>query len=285
MYPVLVSLGSIHIYSLSIFLLLAWLAFSFVFWKSLRNQAVEEERIFDFTFYSTVMAFLGARVAFVLLHHELFVDTFLKIVAVWVQPGLSLYGALVAGMLTILFLSRRYKVRAGYILDAIAFALPPALIVGLIGSFLDGTTVGKITSLPWGASYIGFPGRRHPVQIYEIFALLGIMLIILLIQKRANKYGLPYGITGLWFFFFYSISMFVIEFAKEGGVYFSYLSANQWVLVGFFAETLGAFYVRGGGRELVRPALRQVGERIQSFFQRFYAKFSKRPPHRDTETS
>ncbi len=267
MYPLLVSIGPFHLYSFSVFLVLAWLMFSFLFWRGLRNQGVDEEHIFNLTFYSTLSAFIFARVVFVLLNMELFRETPLKIFTVWVQPGMSFYGALIGGLLVLVSLCRKYKVRVGYVLDAVGPALGTAFVVGTLGAFLDGTYVGTMTTLPWAVRFVGHLGKRHPVELYEIAAMIGILLFIAVLSRRGSQKKWPYGLLGLWFFSSTSVIMFLLEFFKDTRVYLHTLRANQWILVALFAETIGAFYVRGGGREAIRPLINRL---------KTYAKFSKR---------
>ncbi len=263
MFPILFSIGPVHIYSFSVFLVLAWLVFSFLFWKLLRSNGTPEDKIFDLTFYATIVASISARGLFVVLHWELFRDTLLKIVALWVQPGLSLYGAFLGGIMTLVSMSRSWKVRLGQVLDAIAIAFPSALVIGYIGSFLDGAEVGKIVDLPWAIRYVGQVGRRHPVQIYEIIVTIIILAVVLVLQNKSVKEKWPYGLLGIWFFILYSLGMFVLEFMKDSHVYWMSLSANQWILIGVFAEALGAFYVRGGGKESVRQIFRSLQQKLK----------------------
>lgn len=265
MHPVLFSFGIIHIFSYSVFLILAWCVFSFLFWKQLRDNGVEDERIFDLTFYGTLVALLTSRLGFVLSHQEIFLATPLKIVSLWVAPGLSLYPGLAGGIITMFLLARSVKMRMVTVLDTLAFALSGGLAVGLIGSLLDGAEIGKQTSFAWGVNYLGHLGRRHPIQIYEIIGILFIALMLIYFRKLAKKRNWPYGIIGLWFFLFFSIVMFALEFLKESEIYWVGLTVNQWLLVALFAETLGAFYVKGGGRETARPLIRKI-----------YAKFTNR---------
>lgn len=276
MYPVLISLGPIHIFSFSVLLLLSWLVFSFLFWKFLRAAATVEERIFDLTFYATLAAIVGGRLGFVLTHPELFSDSLLKIVALWVAPGLSLYGGLFAAMLTLVYLARRYKVRLGLVLDALALSLPAAFLWGTLGALLDGSYVGKITSLPWAIRYVGNVGKRHPVQLYEMIAFAVIIIVVLVLQKRSVKNKWPYGLVGVWFFLIWSVVMFALEFLKDTSVYWMSLSANQWVLIIIFGEALGAFYVRGGGREAIRPLFSGLRHKLAAAAGGIYAKFSQR---------
>ena len=236
MYPVLISIGPLHLSSFSVFLVLAWCVFSFVFWKSLRSQGVEDDRIFDLTFYSTLAALVGARAGLVAMNFHLFADTLLKIAAIWVQPGLSFYGGLVGAMVTLILMSRSAKVRLGYVLDAIAIALPAALIPGAIGTFLDGSTIGKAVKLPWAMRYVGHVGRRHPIQLYELVVFVVLVILVVLLQRAAQRRKWPYGLLGVVFFLLFSPVMFLLEFVRDGGVYFKFISANQWILVGWWTE-------------------------------------------------
>lgn len=269
MFPVLFSLASFHIYSLSIAVILAWLIFSFLFWRGLRNAGVDEERIFDLTFYSTLAAFLSARVGYIATNLDLFRADPLRSAAIWVAPGMSLYGALIGGLGTLVYLSRRYKVRLGGVLDTVSVAFGWSYLVGLVGAFMDGSYVGLPANVAWAVRYVGHLGRRHPVQAYEFIALLAILVAVIVLAKKASQRKWPYGLLGLWFFALFAASEFTLEFFKDTHIYLGGLRANQWVLVALFAETLGAFYVRGGGREAIRPFINRVIGGI-------HGKFSKR---------
>jgi len=272
MHPIFIAIGSVHIYSFSVFLVLSWFVCSFVFWKMLRSDGIDEDKIFDLTFYATLNAAILSRLTFVVTHWDLFRDTMLKIAAFWVQPGLSLYGAVLGGLGTLLILSKFQKVRLGYIVDAFAFAFLGAFLVGSIGVLMDGSVAGTITTLPWGIRYVGMEGIRHPVQLYELIAGIGIMTITLFIKRKCDQDKRPYGVTGIWFFFIYCLVMFPLELLKDSHVYLGTLRVNQWILIAFFAESLGALYVRGGGRESIRPAINKTVHHITHTIQKLFRK-------------
>src|SRR5260221_8388469 len=138
MHPLLFSIGLLHVYSLSVCTVVAWLVFSFLFWRQLRSNGIDEDKIFDLTFYATLVAFIMSRAFFVFLNWELFASTWLKIFALWVQPGLSLYGAFVGALMTLVSMSRASTVRLGHVLDAVALSFPAAIVVGLVGVFMAG---------------------------------------------------------------------------------------------------------------------------------------------------
>lgn len=276
MWPVLVSIGSFHLYSFSVFLILAWVVWSFLFWRYLRSLAVTEERIFDCMFYVTIMALIGSRLFFVVTHIPLFSENWLRVVALWIQPGLSLPGALVTAVVTFIFLSITYKVRIAHLLDGFAVSFVAAGIIGSIGAFLDGSSYGKLAGQPWAVPYVGVIGRRHPVELYLTLGLIAIAVIIGVIRRISEKRKWPYGILSMWFFTLFSILFFTVELFREHDVYWGRLSANQWIMVGIFAESLGAFYVRGGGKERLRTTGRVVGTWIKEKGGKIYAKFPKR---------
>jgi len=255
MLPVLFSLGSFHLYSFSLFLILSWVVWSFFFWRYLRNLAVREDSIFDIMFYTTIVSFFTSRLFFVATHIPLFSDGWLKVVALWVQPGLSFTGGLIGAVVVSILLGLKYKVRIAYILDGFSHALSWSFIIGSIGSFLDGSVVGKITTLPWGVTYIGHVGARHPIQVYEIIC----MMVLIAVLWRMK------GQISLWFFSLFALGMFLFEFFVESDVYWGSLSANQWIYVGIVGQAIGAFYIRGGGKEKLIRALGGI-----------YGKFSKR---------
>lgn len=234
----------------NILLVVSWVLFSFLFWRILRREGVDEDRIFDLTFSASLMTFIFSRIGFAVLYKELFVQKSpLLLAAIWVTPGLSWFFGLVGGVATLTFLSRQYKVRLGIIIDAVAQVLPVTILIGLFG--------------------------KLPASLFEIGAIVCIGFVMHRLAIRSASQKLPYGIVGIWFFLLYAAAEFALEFGKNSHVYWwGGISANQWILIGIFAESVGVLYVRGGGREHVRH-LRQ----------KIYAAISKRYTRRDSKPS
>lgn len=244
----------------NIIIVMSWVIFSFLFWLWLRRFAVEEDKIFDLTFFATGVALITARLGFVALHTELFWGKSpLLMLAMWVAPGLSWTVGLIGGVITVVVLSRQYKVRLGLVLDAIAAALPFPLVIGSFGALLLGDGIGKPGSLLWGRIPGLWPGTfHHNVALYECISFLIMSLIIIRLMRVSIKAKWAYGMVGVWFFLLYSLVGFALEFFKDSRVYWDSLTANQWMLIGIFAECVGVVYVRGGGREFLRPRLHTI---------------------------
>jgi prolipoprotein diacylglyceryltransferase len=277
MAPSLLSIGFVHLSLLSISIVLSWTVFSFLFWRSLRKWGIGEDAIFDLTFYATLAALVMARVGYVLTHGEIFAGKSAALmVALWVAPGLAWYWGLIGALAALVSLSRSYKVRLGLVLDALPYALPISILIGKIGSFMEGAELGKLTGWGVGVRYSGHEGLRHPVQLYDMVAVLLLSVLMIRIGKTAVKKKWAYGMVGIWYFLFYSISMFGLEFLKDSRVYWGNVTANQWMLIGIFAECIGVLYVRGGGREHMRPFARMIIGRITKGLTHVYATISRR---------
>lgn len=245
MLPVLFSIGPLHIYSLSLFIVLAWSVWSLIFWKALRMEAVPDEAIFDLMFWSTIGSLVGARIGFILMHQELFTGSILAMFALWVIPGLAFYPGIIVGVLTLVWLGRRRGIRTGMVLDALALSLPGSIAIGSIGSLFGGSLVGIPTKLPWAVPVVGFMGNRHPVGAYLAMTMILVLSIVSYGEMYAKKKDWPLGLLGVWFFLLFSVTGFLLEFFVEHTLYWG-LSANQWILLLIFCQTIGAFYVRYG---------------------------------------
>jgi phosphatidylglycerol---prolipoprotein diacylglyceryl transferase len=275
MFPLLLSIGPFHLYSISACIVLSWLSFSFLFWRHLRGNGVDDEKIFDITFWTTIWSAIISRIVFVILHWDIFDGAWLKVPAIWVAPGFSLYGAFIGALVTFIVLSKVKRIRLGYILDALSVSFPASIAIALFGVLLDGSVPGIRSTVPWAIRYVGSIGTRHPVQIYEILTLIVITLLISFISKRSLKEKWPFGALGVWFLLLFTVPMFILEFFKDTHVYWISLRANQWILLAIFAESMGAFYVRCGGRERVRPVIHSIQTRFTKLVGGIYAKFSK----------
>lgn len=244
MYPILFSLGPISIYTSHLFAIFGWCVFSFLFWKELRSQGILEERIFDLTFYGTVVGGLFARIGFVILYPQLFQPSVLLIGAFWVQPGLWLYSGLLGVLLTFYYLSKKYNIRFAHVFDAFAISLPWTLIPISLGLFFQGSELGRVSNAVWALGYPAIDGKRHPVQLYEVIALLLLGFITIILHKRSLNKKWSAGLLGATIFTLITPVLFSLEFFKEARVYIYGITVNQWILILVFAESMGSLIIK-----------------------------------------
>ena len=130
--------------------------------------------------------------------------------------GRSIIGALAGAILAIeIFKAARGIKGSTGIIFAPAFATSVA--VGRWGCFLSGLedfTHGSVTALPWGHDY-GDGLLRHPVQLYESFAMALFLAVLLWALARRSPLFMRHGFyfMVLW----YAAQRFAWEFLKPYG--------------------------------------------------------------------
>lgn len=127
--------------------------------------------------------------------------------------GKSVFGALFGGILGAEIFKKYHHINGStgaYFVPSLAIGIA----IGRIGCFLSGMkdyTYGIETSLPWGYDF-GDHILRHPVQLYESFAM-GLFFIFSLYLLRYHKFYFEQKAFYL-FIGFYSFQRFIWEFLK-----------------------------------------------------------------------
>lgn len=253
-------------YVAPLLLVIAWIVWSFLFWRSLRDMAVGEDKIFHMMFFSTLLGIIAARLMFVVTHWHLFSETILRIFTIWIEPGMSVIPMLMTVVALLMTQSRMFGIPRSYTLDAFAKAFGVAYVIGSIGTLMSGQTVGKLTNLPFAIHYATAGGLRHPVQLYEALFIIAVLLLLhVIFVHRKPVPSRRNGMYGVWFFLLFSLGLFFIEMLKDNSVYWGKLSTNQWMLVAIGSETTGVLFVWG-----------HAGKYIKAFAGRIYESISKR---------
>ncbi len=145
--------------------------------------------------------------------------------------GLTIYGALLGGILGIWVYARISKLPLGYFFDLIVPAVPLAQAVGRVGCFLNGCCYGIETSLPWGVTYTNPDSfgplfkTVHPTQLYEIVFLMISFGVIMKLRGRIR----PEGSLFLLYLGLYSAWRFGIGFLRAGTQFAMNLQQAQFI--------------------------------------------------------
>lgn len=180
MSPRLLSLSpSLHIHWYGIFVVLgiACILAASAYDRRLRTLVTLDD-IFEGAGGVIFGALVGARLWYVLIDSP---DIrFSHIFSLW-DGGLSLMGAFIAGMLSLILVARRYSTSWIIICDTICTYVPFGLALGRIGCWLAGCCHGMACSYRWASIYtdpehlapLHIP--LHPTQLYSavILAILG----------------------------------------------------------------------------------------------------------------
>jgi phosphatidylglycerol:prolipoprotein diacylglycerol transferase len=100
-----------------------------------------------------------------------------SLAAAFGQPGVSVLGALLGGLLAVILSARWLGLPAARLLDAAVPWIALAQAIGRIGCLLGGCCYGAVSSAPWAMAYPTHGGERimrTPVPLLEAAALLGL---------------------------------------------------------------------------------------------------------------
>jgi phosphatidylglycerol---prolipoprotein diacylglyceryl transferase len=139
---------------------------------------------------------------------------------------------------------------------AVSFLLPPVFALQKIACFMAGCCFGSETAVPWAITFpddslCELPGIPvHPVQLYDTMLPLGILVILIGVDRKCGQTAQPYLLPlmiGL-----YAVSRFATEFFRpriEGET----LLVSQWLeLAAVFGAVLLLTFGKRGWRRLCR---------------------------------
>ncbi|MCL4294373.1 MAG: prolipoprotein diacylglyceryl transferase [Anaerolineae bacterium] len=148
-----------------------------------RRLGLNSNQVYNLVFYALVATVLGARLVYVVTHWSAYRGALLSALSLTPTALSWPEGALIGGVVAIIYWSRR-RLPVGATLDALAPGLVIALTLERLGAFLDGRDFGEPTTMPWGV-YL-WDAVRHPVQLYEMIALLVIFGMLWWQEEREH---------------------------------------------------------------------------------------------------
>ena len=243
--PAAISFGesfSIHWYGILIAIGIA-LAFLYAFYRS-RFEGVKFDDLLDITLFTVVFAVIGARLFYVMFAPSEF-KSFLDVIAIW-SGGLAIYGAVIAGAITIAVICKIKKISALKVLDFAAPAVMIGQIIGRWGNFFNGEAYGMIVSedsplyfLRMGISPHIFEDVKglayvHPTFLYEsLWNLVGFLIIHFLYKKK--KFD---GQIVLMYITWYGFGRMLIEGLRMDSLTLGVFRVSQ--VIGFICFVAGA---------------------------------------------
>ena len=269
MFPVLLKLGPITIYSFGAMMALAFLAAANVLARELGRRGYDPEFASKFVVWAAVGGLVGARIWSIFNDWHEFLQHPLHILLS--GSGLVYYGGLAGGFVAVSIAIRRYGLPWLTVVDCIAPGLPLAHGIGRIGCELAGDgDWGTPSTLPWAHAYpnaiIGWKDwvaanglppdvTVHPTPLYEMLMYFTIFAILWSIRKRPLAPG-----SLLWLYFILGgIARFAVEFVRVEPVVMG-LTEAQWFSLLLIAIGSWRLVVSNGAKAAVAPTrTRQAG--------------------------
>ncbi len=231
------SIGTLTVYWYGIIIVGALIVGLLITFYIAAKKQVATKHIYNLFFYLVPAGLIGGRIGYVITDWNFFIAHPQAIIKVW-EGGITIFGVLLAGLLTVWIYSRVKKVSFWGFSDAIIVAVPLMQAIGRWGNYMNQELFGPPTSLPWGI-YIGASHRPvghinqqyfHPLFLYESILLLFVFIALwYAVQKMELKKG---RLTLLYFSMFFMVR-FLLDFLRIDPPQLGFLSWAQWLcLVG-----------------------------------------------------
>ncbi|MFA6598771.1 MAG: prolipoprotein diacylglyceryl transferase [Ignavibacteriaceae bacterium] len=262
MYPELLKLGPLTVYSYGFMLAVSFIVSSYILTKEVERKGLDANIASQVTLLAIIFGIAGSKL-FSLLENwnDFLADPFGQIFS---AGGLTFYGGLILAIIAIAIYLRRHKTPFLYIADAAAPSLALAYGIGRIGCHLAGDgDYGIPTSLPWGVNYengivkpsLMFQGSEiaksfpngivpnntplHPTPIYEF--IVGVIIFYILWRLRKKEY--PTGILFMIYLIFSGIARFFVEFIRLNPLILFGLSEAQVISIALIIVGIVGIYL------------------------------------------
>jgi len=219
MYPVILRLGPITIYSFGVMMALGFLVSGYILGKELARKGLDASLGSSIVFWAAIGGLVGARLWVVFDDLGEFLEA--PVGFLLTGAGFVWYGGLLGGLIAVSYLIRYHRLPWFTTTDCIAAVLPLGHAIGRIGCQLAGDgDWGKETTLPWGMAYpnaiIGWdypPGVRvHPAPLYEAALYLAIFALLWRLRCRLRTEGTVLSL----YFVLAGVARFFVEFVRVG---------------------------------------------------------------------
>ncbi|MBE6535316.1 MAG: prolipoprotein diacylglyceryl transferase [Ruminococcaceae bacterium] len=211
-------------------------AFAYCAYRA-RQEKILFDDLLDMAIFTVIFGILGARLYYVLTSLDEF-ESFYEAIAIW-EGGLAIYGAIIAGALTVFVMCKIKKISFPKVADAAAPGVMIAQAIGRWGNFFNGEAFGEKVSedffmsmglISRNTNYIFGTSRMvyvHPTFFYEsLWNVIGFVLINLVYKKK--KFD---GQIVLMYLAWYGFGRMLIEGLRTDSLYIGVFRISQ--VVGF----------------------------------------------------
>jgi prolipoprotein diacylglyceryl transferase len=230
-----------------------------------RRRGYPKDGIYDISFWVVIWGVIGARLYHVITDYQRFEDDPWRAFQIW-RGGLSIWGAVIAGAIAVIVITRRRHLPTLVVMDCMAPGIVLAQAIGRWGNYFNQELFGKPSTLPWALEIA--PSHRpagytqyatfHPTFLYESLACLAILAVLLLVEHRAQ---LKIGQTFALYVVLYTFARFWFENMRIDPAHeIAGMRVNAWVSVLLFVFGI-AWFVWLGRHE---PPQRRPGDAMNS---------------------
>lgn len=224
---------------------------------------LDPDWVLDGAPWVVLAAIVGARVYYVLLRGQYFLDHPLEAINIRLG-GLSYHGALIAGVIAFAILCWRAHQPFLRWTDAIIPGVALAQAIGRWGNWANQEAFGTPTTLPWGLwidpahrppQFAAFD-RFHPTFLYEsLFNLANAIILTAIALRVPQSRRLRHGDVLAIYLIAYGVARFLIERIRTDSLYIGPLPAAFWLSWALIAAGVALLaLIHAPGRREAFPA-------------------------------
>lgn len=215
---ILLSLGPVTIRYYGLMIAMGALAAITTATAMAARRGLDDQKLVNCALSSFVGAIIGARLYYVALQWQNYVNNLPDIVATW-HGGMSLHGGIIGAFIGCLIYCKLTKSKFWQFCDVITTSVPLAQSIGRWGNFFNSEAFGKPVGPDFPLKLYIPPDRRpaqfqqdsyfHPTFLYEAVWDLGLFLLLyFILANRLKKYdGMAFSV----YITIYSIGRLLIE--------------------------------------------------------------------------
>jgi len=212
--PILLHLGPLQLRWYGLLFVGSFFLGLMILQRIYKNEHKDPEILDNLLIYIMVGAVVGSRLMHCFAYEpEFYLSHPLEILKVW-KGGLASHGGLL-GVLTALYIfTKRYKESYFWLISRIT--IPGALTAAFvrIGNFFNSEILGLPTDKPWAIIFERTDMLpRHPVQLYEAFAYLFLVILLLTVYKMVSNSFATKILPGIFLTYMF-IVRFLLEYTK-----------------------------------------------------------------------
>lgn len=199
---------------------LAFLIGYFIAERMWKSEGLETKKLDSLLLAMVAGAIIGARLGHVFFYEWSYYQNHLWEIPNVRQGGLASHGGLI-GIVLALWLWARFigKKPVLWVMDRMA--VPTALggVLIRLGNLFNHEIVGNVTDVPWAFSFALYEDQlpRHPVQIYESLANLGLFILLYYLYFKKKMFTKLGALSGVFLTVMFS-ARFILEFFKENQI-------------------------------------------------------------------
>jgi phosphatidylglycerol:prolipoprotein diacylglycerol transferase len=248
MYPVLFEIGGVTIHTYGFLIMTgAFLGYLYMSRMAKKELKIDPDQIQSLAVWIILSAFVGGKLFFYFEDPGYYFNPPSNMLKSFRQ-GFVFYGSLIFAIPVSIWYFRKMKWPVWAFMDLLAITGTIIHACGRMGCFFAGCCYGIPTDQPWGVSFSDSLSQAkplhtdlHPTQLYEVFNILTIMVILMMLKRHKRFQGQLF----LVYVILYSLGRSIVEIfrgdLRRGFIIEDILSHSQFIALILIAACLWAY--------------------------------------------